>query len=58
MNESLIIPMRNDSKIIQIRSININGLANIDTVWKLFHYFIATRTDIKCIQEIKRLTTL
>ena len=46
------------TKIIQIRLININGLANIDKVWKLFHYFVVTRTDIICIQEIERLKTL
>ena len=41
-----------------IRSININGLANNDKFWTLYHYFIATQTDILFIQEVRKLKNL
>ena len=46
------------SKSITFRSININGLANLNKLWKLYHYFIATQTDILCIQEVRKLVHL
>ena len=45
-------------KTLKIKSININGLADQHRLWNLFHYYVATETDILCIQEIRKITSL
>ena len=46
------------SKTLQIKSININGLADQNRLWNLFHYFVATETDILWIQETRKIASL
>lgn len=45
-------------KTIQVRSINVNGLSDLTKLWKAFHYYVATKTDILCIQESRKLASL
>lgn len=42
-------------EIFKIASVNINGLANAERVWKLYHYFVGYRIDILLVQEVRRL---
>ena len=58
LDNSTSFNLLNSSKTLKIKSININGLADQHRLWRLFHYFVATETDIMWIQETRKFSTL